>query len=59
MCKKVIENQKAKGTLDRDEMLTKLNTFLLARRITGKEYEELAALMHDENGVASKWDKEE
>ena len=44
-CKKVIENQMRKGTLDADAMKTKLDVFLLADRITAAEYDALVALM--------------
>lgn len=44
-CKKVILNQKAKGTLDIEEMTEKLDVFLLAGRLTADEYNELIKLM--------------
>lgn len=44
-CKKVIETQLRRGTLDADNMKAKLDVFLLADRITAAEYDELVALM--------------
>lgn len=46
-CKKVIENQKAKGTLNKQDMLNKLDVFLLAGRLTEEEYNDLVRLMED------------
>ena len=46
-CKKVIENQKAKGTLDVDSMTSKLDVFLLNSRISELEYNKLIALMEE------------
>ena len=45
LCKKVIEKDKQKGTLNVDEMTEKLDVFLLNDRITDEEYNELTALM--------------
>ena len=45
LCKKVIEKEKANGTLNVDEMTEKLDVFLLNNRITDEEYNELVALM--------------
>ncbi len=45
LCKKVIEKEKANGTLNVDEMTEKLDVFLLNDRITDEEYNELVALM--------------
>lgn len=45
LCKKVIEKDKASGTLDVEEMTMKLDVFLLNDRITEDEYNELMALM--------------
>ena len=47
-CKKVIENQMKKGTLDVESMTAKLDVFLLADRISEEEYNELLRMM---NGV--------
>ena len=44
-CKKLIENQMRKGTLDAEAMKAKLDVFLLADRITAAEYDALVALM--------------
>ena len=46
-CKTVIENQKRKGTLDVEAMISKLDVFLLADRITESEYNELIKMMKD------------
>ena len=46
-CKKVIENQEAKGTLDADSMTSKLDVFLLNGRISELEYNKLIALMEE------------
>ncbi len=40
-CKKIIDG----GKYDKTEMLDKLDVFLLANRITDKQYNELAAMM--------------
>ncbi len=40
-CKKIINS----GKYDKAEMLDKLDVFLLANRITDKQYSELAAMM--------------
>ncbi len=45
LCKKVIEKEKQKGTLNVDEMTEKLDVFLLNDRISDEEYNELMALM--------------
>ena len=44
-CKKVIENQIKKGTLDVESMTAKLDVFLLADRISKEEYNELVKMM--------------
>ena len=44
-CKKVIENQMKKGTLDVGSMTAKLDVFLLADRISEEEYNELLKMM--------------
>ena len=43
LIKKVI----AKGNYDKDELMDKLDVFLLAGRITDEQYEELAEMMKD------------
>ena len=40
-CKKIIES----GKCDKDEMLEKLDVFLLGKRITNAEYKKLVALI--------------
>lgn len=45
LCKKVIEKNKANGTLDVEDMTNKLDVFLLNDRITEEEYNELIQLM--------------
>ena len=45
LCKKGIEKEKQKGTLNIEEMTEKLDVFLLNDRITDEEYNELMALM--------------
>lgn len=40
-CKKIIEG----GKYDKDDMLDKLDVFLLAGRITKKQYNELKSMM--------------
>lgn len=45
LCKKVIEKNKANGTLDVEDMTNKLDVFLLNDRITEEEYNELIRLM--------------
>lgn len=44
-CKKVIEVQKARGTLNSDDMKAKLDVFLLAGRITEEQYNDLLTLI--------------
>lgn len=44
-CKKVIETQKRKGTLDIESMTDKLDVFLLNDRLTEDEYNELIKMM--------------
>ncbi len=46
LCRKVIENNIARGTLNKNEMRLKLDTFLLAGRITESEYTELAEMVN-------------
>lgn len=46
-CKKVIENQKARNTLDVVDMTSKLDVFLLAGRISNDEYNELIKLIEE------------
>lgn len=40
-CKKIIES----GNYNRDEMLNKLDVFLLCNRITQEQYQELVSMM--------------
>lgn len=47
-CKKVIENQKLRNTLDAVDMTSKLDVFLLANRISIEEYNELIRLINEE-----------
>ena len=43
--KKAIEVQKLKGTLDRNDMMNKLDVFLLNGRISEEEYNEIVKMM--------------
>ena len=43
LCKLLIEN----GNYDKDDMLVKLDVFLLNNRISQEEYEELVGLLED------------
>lgn len=47
MCKTLIENYIKKGTMEiqKEDMLTKLDIFLLGDRITQEQYEELVKMM--------------
>lgn len=45
VCLKTIEVQKARGNLDVDAMLNKLDVFLLAGRLTESEYNLLLELL--------------
>ena len=45
LCKTVITKQKANGTLNPDDMMIKLDVFLMSNRITSDQYNELVALM--------------
>ena len=45
LCKTVIAKQKAAGTLNVDDMMAKLDVFLMNNRITSDQYNELMALM--------------
>ena len=45
LCKTVIAKQKAAGTLNSDDMMVKLDVFLMNNRITSDQYNELVALM--------------
>ena len=47
--KKAIEVQKRKGTLDRNDMMNKLDVFLLNGRISEEEYNEIAKMMMEGN----------
>lgn len=51
ICKKVIENQKIKNTLNKDLMADKLTIFLLGDRITGPEYNKLVKLLEEDGDV--------
>ncbi|MGN0106091.1 MAG: hypothetical protein ACI4A5_00155 [Hominilimicola sp.] len=42
-CKKII----ARGNYDKEEMLDKLDVFLLAGRITDEQYKELSTMMEN------------
>lgn len=44
LCKKLI----LKGNCDKDELLNKLDVFLLANRITQAQYEELSGMLKEE-----------
>lgn len=46
LCKKVIENNIARGILDKEDMLLKFDTFLLAGRLTEAEYTELSEMVN-------------
>lgn len=46
LCKKVIENSINRGTLDKEDMLVKLDVFLLGNRITKEEYQELVDMVN-------------
>lgn len=48
VCKKVIENRKSKGTLDKEVMADDLTILLLNNRITGPQYNELMELMKED-----------
>lgn len=46
-CKKIIE----RGNYDKDDMLMKLDVFLLNNRITQDQYTELTKLINEENAI--------
>lgn len=46
LCKKVITNNINRGILDKDDMLGKLDTFLLAGRLSEAEYTELVEMVN-------------
>lgn len=48
MMKRTIQRQIEKGTLDAEKTLAKLDIFLMNDRITLEEYEELFAMVKDE-----------
>ena len=48
LMKRIIERDKAAGTLDRDAVMEKLDAFLAADRLTAAQYQELVALMDDD-----------
>ena len=45
LCKTVITKQKAAGTLNAEDMMKKLDVFLMGDRISIDQYNELMALM--------------
>lgn len=47
LMKRIIERDKAAGTLDVEAVMEKLDAFLAADRITAVQYQELVALMGD------------
>lgn len=47
LCKKLIAN----GKYDKNELINKLDVFLLAGRITEQEYKELTALVNSEQDI--------
>lgn len=49
LMRRIIERDKAAGTLDRDAIMDKLDAFLAADRITTAQYQELVALMDDDS----------
>ncbi len=46
ICKKVIENMLLRNTLNMEEMLSKLDVFLLCERISSDEYSLLEELIN-------------
>ncbi len=48
LMKRIIERDKAAGTLDVESTMEKLDAFLAADRITTAQYQELVALMSEE-----------
>lgn len=46
LCKKII----AKGSYDKNELLNKMDVFLLNNRITQEQYNELADLINSQEG---------
>ena len=46
LCKKII----AKGNYDKDELLNKMDIFLLNNRITQEQYNELAGMINSQEG---------
>jgi len=48
LMKRIIERDKAAGTLDKEAILEKLDVFYAANRLTKKQYQELAALVNAE-----------
>ena len=44
-CKRVIERGLERGTLNKDDMMNKLDIFLLGGRITEEQYAELAEMV--------------
>ncbi len=45
---RVIDNAKKKGTLDRSEVMNKLDAFLAVDRLKTEEYKKLVAMMDSE-----------
>jgi hypothetical protein len=52
ICKRVIENTTYKSQQEKDDMLLKLDVFLLNDRLTQAEYEELTQLLAEKPIVA-------
>ncbi len=48
ICKSVIFNQKSKGSLNAEDMLSKLDIFLLGGRLSGEQYNELVAIVNEQ-----------
>lgn len=48
IAKKAIEVQKQRGTLNQEDMMSKLDVFLLNGRVTEDEYNKLLELMRSE-----------
>lgn len=46
LMKRIIERDKAAGTLDREAVMEKLDAFLAADRLTAAQYQELVTLMN-------------
>ena len=48
LMKRIIERDRAAGTLDKEAVMEKLDTFYAAGRLTKEQYEELVALVNAE-----------